>query len=110
MTRVLAWLRKIPVIGWVVLGLVAVGLVAWRLLVRAWNAERRLALAVRLAANRRLFETAEQMAGVKAAEERAAARQAYEAQKRKLEARRAAISAAKPAKLADEINRVFGGG
>lgn len=109
MTKVVAWLKKIPILGWAVLGLVLVGFVVWRLLVRAWNAEQRLQVAVQLASNRRKLETVEHQAGLKALDDQAKARAEYERRKAALEAKKAKIEAAKPSNLAVEINNAFKG-
>jgi hypothetical protein len=110
MVKVIAWLKKVPVLGWAVLGLILVGFVVWRLLVRAWNAEQRLQVAAQLANNRRKLEAVEHQAGLKALDDQAQARAEYERRKAALEAKKAKIEAATPSKLAAEINNAFRGG
>jgi len=109
MAKVVAWLKKIPILGWAVLVLLLVGFIVWRLLARAWNAERRLQVAIQLANNRRRLEAVEHQAGLKAVDEQAQARAEYETSKAALELKKKKIEAATPSKLADEINAAFKG-
>lgn len=107
MSAIVAWLRKVPVLGWIGLALVALALVAWRLVCCAVNAQRRAALAIQMLANRRRLEATECQAGLKAMDERAKARKLYEAHQTILEERWKRIQDRKGPSLADEINTLF---
>lgn len=105
--RVLAWIRKIPLVGWLAVAVAALWVIARRALRRAAVAERRAEVGQALLANRRaLFEHhvgTERHADV----ERAKARAKLLAERQRLITEQGKLARLSGQALADEINRVF---
>lgn len=108
-TKTLAWIRKVPLAGWLALALAAVWVVARRAMRQAATARLQAGVTAKLLDNRRALFDANTEASKTCATERGRARSKLLTDRQRLLDERVRLNRLSGRPLADEINAVFSG-